>query len=133
MCAEATETREQVADKLEKFTMSAVGLSSLHMTALRGIVSAMNELEVDIGRLAKFVGFPSNGNTSKPPAVSQAQAPNGVRAAGKPNGKSAVVDAPPAQLAPKLTWATKTESVTKTRQAKSLLNIQKEEELSSKN
>jgi hypothetical protein len=130
LCAEAAKTRDEVADKLETFGKSAAELTSMHMTALRGIVSAMNELEVDIGRLAQFVEMPSNGHARKAPAAPQAV--NGSQSANMQKDKGAAVDATPAQLAPKLTWATKTDGESKKTEVKSLLHIQKEE-LSSKN
>jgi len=117
LCVEAAKTRDEIADKLEKL---GGGLSSMHVTVLRGIVSAIAELEVDIGPLSQFVE--SNGHASKAP-----QAMNGSAGA----QKAADVDATPAQLAPKLTWATKSDSEAKKTEAKSLLHIQKEE-LSSK-
>lgn len=120
LCGEAAKTRDEVVNKLE---VCGAELSSTHMSVLRGIVSAMVELEVEIGGLEQFVQTASNGHASKAP-----QAMNGSHSAAVQKQTSATADATPAQLAPKLTWATKmgVES-TKT---ESLRNIQ-EEELSS--
>ena len=129
LCAEAAKTRDEVAGKLENFVKSAGKLSSMHMTALRGIVSALNELEVDIGRLSQFAETTSNGHSRRAPAAPQAASSNLYVNTQKDKG--AALDATPAQLATKLTWATKIGGEAKKAEVKSLLRIQKEE-LSSK-
>lgn len=116
LCEEAAKTRDEVADKLEMLG----GLSSMHATVLRGIASAITELEIEMGRLSQYIE--SNGRVGKAPL-----AMNGSRISAP---KDKQVDATPAQLASKLTWATNDES--KKTEATSLLHIQKEEELSTK-
>lgn len=125
LCLEAAKTRDEIADKLE---LCGADLSSLNMSVLRGIVSAMAEMEVDIGRLSQFVESSSNGYASKSP-----QAMNGGSPVHSQN-KAAAIDATPAQLATKLTWASNNNKGTdgEAKKTTSLLNIQKEEELSSK-
>ena len=52
LCGEAAKMRDEIADKLSK---SGVDLSSMNINVLKGIASAMAELEVDLGRLSQYV------------------------------------------------------------------------------
>lgn len=121
--------RDELADKLEKYVSIDkfdAHLSSIHMTVLRGIVSAISEIGLGMGGLAQFVESVSNGHVAlvptKPVTVIGSN-PAVVR-----SGQGTAVA--PADLATKLTWA-KPDGQVKKAEVKSLLNIQKEE-LSSK-
>lgn len=124
--------RDELADKLEKYVSIDkfdAHLSPIHMNVLRGIVSAISEIGLEgIGGLARFVESGSNGHVApsptKPVAVIDSN-PTVVH-----HGKGAAVDARPADLATKLTWA-KPDGQGGKAEVMSLLNIQKEE-LSSK-
>jgi len=121
LCAEAAKTRDDIADKLDKV---GAALSSMTLNVLKGIVSAMNELEVDTGSLSTFAKSKSNASKA-PPAM------NGSHSADTQKDKAVAADAKPADVAPKLTWATKSDGEEKKAEVKSLLHIQNEE-LSSK-
>jgi hypothetical protein len=130
LCGEAVKMRDELADKLEKYVSIDkfdAHLSSIYMTVLRGIVSAISEIGLEgMGGLAQFVESGSNGHVAlvptKPVTVIGSN-PTVVH-----SGQGAAVA--PADLATKLTWA-KPDGQVKKAEVKSFLNIQKEE-LSSK-
>jgi hypothetical protein len=121
LCGEAAKMRDEIADKLSK---SGVDLSSMNINVLKGIASAMAELEVDLGRLSQYV------ETTNGYAPVSKQALNVTRSSAHvlKQNKAVATDVSPAQLASKLTWATKDNGDAK--KTESLLNIQKEELLS---
>ena len=125
LCDEAVKMRDELADKLEKYVSIDkfdAHLSSMHMTILRGIVSAIFEIGLDgIGGLAQFADTGSNGHVSLAPTMP-------VAVIG--SNPTFARDVRSADLSTKLTWA-KPDSQLKKAEVKSLLNIQKDE-LSSK-